>query len=99
MPTEAEIKAKYKALHDTLSESYYAGTSGLTKEEFDLQHGQIWNDMRGELIQYGYIIPPELPTPCPEFGVSNPSHSLEKKVRKIEVYLEVLSVWCKARFG
>jgi len=55
MPTEAEIKAKYKKLHDDLSESYYAGTSGLTKEEFDAQHGKIWADMEAELITEGHL--------------------------------------------
>ena len=58
MQTEAEIIAKYKALHDTLSESYYGGTRGLSKEEFDAQHGQIWNDMEAELIAAGYRQPP-----------------------------------------
>lgn len=59
MPTEAEIKAKYKNLHDDLSKSYYGGTSGLTKEEFDAQHGQIWADMEAELIAGGYLTLPE----------------------------------------
>lgn len=58
MVTEAEIKAKYKALHDELGESYYERHE-LTKEEFDLQHGKIWNDMEAELIAKGYLTPPE----------------------------------------
>jgi len=61
MPTEAEIKAKYKVQHDTLSASYYAGTSGLTKEEFDFQHGKIWSDMEAELIAEGYLTSPSPP--------------------------------------
>ena len=56
---EKEIKATYKALHDELSEAYYDGTSSLTKEEFDLQHGKIWADMEAELIAVGYLKPPE----------------------------------------
>lgn len=57
--TAEKIKTKYKTLHDELSEAYYAGTSGLTKEEFDLQHGKIWADMEAELIAEGYRQPPE----------------------------------------
>jgi len=57
--TEAEIRAYYQELHDTLSADYYAGTSGLTKEEFDIQHGQIWTDMQAALIADGYIPEPK----------------------------------------
>ena len=56
-----EIITKYKALHDTLTQSYYSGTRGLSKEEFDLQHGKIWSDMEAELIAEGYSQPPEPP--------------------------------------
>ena len=44
-----EIRVKHKKLHDELSEAYYGGTSGLTKEEFDLQHGKVWSDMDIEI--------------------------------------------------
>ena len=46
---QEEIKAKYKKLHDDLSASYYGGTSGLTKEQFDTQHGKVWSDMDIEI--------------------------------------------------
>lgn len=82
--TEAEIKAKYKARHDTLSESYYAGTSGLSKEEFDQQHGKIWDDMRKELISYGYITPPK---PRPHFEKSPPGLALGEKLKRVEEFL------------
>jgi len=50
---EAEIREKYKQLHDDLSYQYYKeGT--LSKEDFDRQHGQIWNGMETELILEGY---------------------------------------------
>ena len=61
MPTEKEIRDNYKEQHDTLTADYYGGTSGLTKEQFDIQHGQIWSNMEAELIAEGYIIPPEPP--------------------------------------
>lgn len=61
MTTEIEIKAKYKKLHDDLSEAYYGGTSGLTKEEFDIRHGKVWADMEAELIAEGYLTPPPPP--------------------------------------
>ncbi len=57
--TEKDIRDKYRKLHDDLSASYYDGKSGLTKEEFDAQHGQIWSDMEAELIAEGHIKPPE----------------------------------------
>ncbi|MBA7577926.1 hypothetical protein ES708_19782 [subsurface metagenome] len=49
MKTEKQIKTRYKKLHNKLSERYYAGTSGLTKEEFNRQHNKIWKDMETEL--------------------------------------------------
>ena len=58
MPTEVEIKAKYKELHDLLSESYY-NSHNISKEEFDIQHGKIWDDMKAELIAGSFIKPPE----------------------------------------
>jgi len=56
-----EIKARYKRQHDELSDAYYGGTSELTKEEFDIQHGQVWNDMEAELTAEGFIKLPEPP--------------------------------------
>jgi len=56
--TAKEIKAHYKELHDTLSKAYYDGSSGLSKEEFDLQHAQVWTDMEAELVAGGYLIQP-----------------------------------------
>jgi len=61
MLTETEIKTKYKAHHDELSKAYYSGTSGLTKEEFATQHGQIWADMETKLKAGGFIPEPEPP--------------------------------------
>ncbi len=61
MPTEIEIKANYKVQHDTLSKSYYNGSSGLTKEQFDSRHGQVWNDMEAKLITEGFLTIPEPP--------------------------------------
>ena len=56
--TEDEIKVRYKELHDLLSESYYI-FHNIPKEDFDLQHGQIWKDMETELIAEGYLQPPQ----------------------------------------
>lgn len=61
MLTEKQIKTKWKKQHDILSEAYYNGTSGLTKEEFDSQHGAIWEMMESELIEAGYSQLPEPP--------------------------------------
>ena len=80
MLTEKEIKATYKSQHDSLSESYYAGTSGLTKEEFDQQHGQIWDDMKSEFIAEGYLAIPE-----PARDLSSEIDELKNKITKLEL--------------
>ena len=51
-----DIIGKYKKLHDELTERYYKNHE-LTKEEFDLQHGQIWQDMEEEMANEGYVSP------------------------------------------
>ena len=55
---EAEIKAKYIQAHNELEKQYYKHRL-ITKEEFDLLHGQNWNDMEAELIAEGYRKPSE----------------------------------------
>ncbi len=61
MPTENQIKTNYKKLHDDLSDIYYDGTMGITKTDFDAQHGLIWDSMRDELIAAGHLTLPEPP--------------------------------------
>lgn len=56
--TEKQIKAEYKRLHDDLSKIYYDGIMGITKEEFDAQHGMIWDGLEAQLIAEGYLPPP-----------------------------------------
>ncbi len=87
MLTEAEIRAKYKKLHDELSDAYYAGTSELTKEEFDIQHGQIWADMEAELIAAGYRQPPPEPL---AFTASPPGTAIGKRLNNMEDFLKRL---------
>uniref|UniRef100_A0A6M3K345 Uncharacterized protein n=1 Tax=viral metagenome TaxID=1070528 RepID=A0A6M3K345_9ZZZZ len=58
MATEKEIKAKYKAQHDSLTEDYYKNKL-MSKDDFDLQHGQNWIDMEVELIVGGFFKPLE----------------------------------------
>ena len=60
MKTEVEIKAPYITSHNELGEQYYK-MGVITKEEFDLLHGQNWNDLRAELIAEGYLIIPPPP--------------------------------------
>lgn len=86
MLTEIQIKAKYKKLHDDLSEAYYSGESGLTKEEFDQQHGKVWSDMEAELIAGGFLTPPEPPLVFdPSSGTGTP-----KRLTYIEEFLAKL---------
>ena len=58
---QEEIIAKYTKQHNELSETYYAGTSGLTKEEFALQHSKIWSDMDDEIKTANDYVEPILP--------------------------------------
>ncbi len=62
MITIKETKADFKELHDLLSESYY-NFHNISKKEFDLQHGKIWDDMRAELEKASDYIPPLPPEP------------------------------------
>ncbi|GAI40765.1 unnamed protein product [marine sediment metagenome] len=77
--TEAEIIAKYKALHDTLSERYYGGTRDLSKEQFDAQHGKIWSDLEAELIAAGYRQPPE-----PVRDLPTEIDDLDRRIKDLE---------------
>lgn len=61
MLTEKEIKNTHKQLHDELSEIYYDGTMGMSKEEFDTLHGQIWETMKEDLITEGHLTISEPP--------------------------------------
>jgi hypothetical protein len=38
-----------KFFHDALSAEYYSGKSGMTKEEFDLQHAAVWDGLEEDL--------------------------------------------------
>ena len=58
---QEEIRAKYKKLHDELSEAFYAGTSGLTKEQFDTQHGKVFSNMDAELKMASDYVEPVPP--------------------------------------
>jgi len=61
MITKKQIKDNWKKQHDILSAAYYAGKTGLTKAEFDSQHGAIWEMSESELIEAGYK---EIPQPA-----------------------------------
>ncbi len=58
--TENEIKVKYTELHDSLSKKYYQDKA-ISKEDFDAQHCQVWEDMKTELISEGLLSVPETP--------------------------------------
>ena len=77
---QEEIRAKYKKQHDELSEAFYAGTSGLTKEEFDLQHGKVWSDMDIEIkIASDYV------EPVPPRNALAEITKLEERIAALEV--------------
>jgi len=76
--TAEEIKAKYKTLHDDFTEGYYRGSSGLTKETFDIQHGKIWADMEAEIKTASDYIVPE------------PVKDLAQRVSELEAKIAVL---------
>ena len=78
MLTEKEIKTNYKELHDLLSESYYS-FHNISKEEFDIQHSQIWANMKAELIAEGHLTIPE------------PPRDLAKEIDKLKARLDVVA--------
>ena len=79
MITEKQIKTIFKQLHDDLSDIYYDGTMGLTKEEFDQQHGMMWGIMEEELIAEGYLTIPEPPR-----DLAAEMTNLEQRVKMLE---------------
>ncbi|MCW3992755.1 MAG: hypothetical protein NWE79_08590 [Candidatus Bathyarchaeota archaeon] len=54
MPTMKEIRAKYKGIHDGLSDQFYFQKS-IDKMTFDTLHAKCWNDMQQELLDNGYL--------------------------------------------
>ena len=79
MDSEAGIRRKYKEYHDLFSWSFYSGTSGLTKEQFDLQHGQIWANMEADLIAAGFLVPAKSPR-----DLGKEIDELKVRVKKLE---------------
>ena len=55
-----EIKQRYLLKHDTLTSDYYE-KGLLSKEEFDQDHGKLWNDYWQELLDKGLIVESEPP--------------------------------------
>jgi len=55
--TVPEIKRFYLNQHDLLSKSYYQDKT-LSKEEFDILHGQVWSSLNDELKLKGFIKEP-----------------------------------------
>lgn len=79
MATEAEIKDKYKEIHDNLSEDYYKNHL-MDKEGFDFLHGQNWDDMETELIAEGYR---QLSEPVRDLGAE--VDELKAKVEQLKI--------------
>ena len=77
---QEEIRVNYTKQHDILSKAYYGGTSGLTKEQFDTQHGKVWSDMDVELkIASDYVEPV-------------PPRNLEAEIDALKARISVLEV-------
>jgi hypothetical protein len=82
---EKEIKAKYKKLHDEATEGYYSGASGWTKEEFNVIHAQIWNDMESELRAGDFLPPPGPDYKALYAGAATDKAKLEVIAKKLEL--------------
>ena len=80
MLSEKQIRENWKNQHAILSRAYYSGTSGLTKEEFDSQHGACWEMLESELIEAGYK---QLPIPPRDLIAE--IDDLEKRIQKLEI--------------
>jgi hypothetical protein len=64
--TTAEIKAKHRKRHDTLSRKFYtkkhsAGVTPQEQEEFDLAHAKVWADMEAEIKKASDYVAPVPP--------------------------------------
>ena len=77
--TKKELTDQARTDHDTLSGAYYGGDSGLSKIDFDLQHGQIWIDLEAALIAGGFK-----ETPIPPRDLEAEIDVLKVKIAKLE---------------
>ncbi len=77
--TEQQIRASFKMVHDELSEDYYSGKSGMSKEEFDTRHAGNWQDLEAVLIAAGFLEPV-----VPGRDFANELELLEARVKRLE---------------
>lgn len=54
MPTRKQIKEFYQKLHNDITVKFYREHS-LTREQFDAQHKQCWEDYRNEMFVNGFM--------------------------------------------
>lgn len=84
MATKAEIMAKYKEMHDDLTQRFYQKHE-LEKEEFDAQHARIWMDMEAELkLADDYVEP----GPSEIDMILQQTAELEKRISRLETHFE-----------
>lgn len=76
---KAELTRSYQKAHAELSDAFYAGETGLTKAQFDFQHGKIWSGYEAALIAAGHRPAPTLPR-----DLAAEIDSLEGRIRKLE---------------
>lgn len=57
---QKQIDQKYLKQHSDLEIRYYKNKE-IPKDEFDLLHGELWDNRRNELIEAGLITIPEPP--------------------------------------
>lgn len=57
---QKQIDQKYRKQHSDLETRYYKNGE-ISKEEFDLLHGELWDSHKNELVEAGLITIPEPP--------------------------------------
>jgi hypothetical protein len=86
MPTIAEIRAKYKKLHDDLSIPFYekkhsVGVTPQEQADFDTQHAKIWADYDAEIKTASDYVEP-IPPRDPEVEIDELKIRLENLEKK-----------------
>ena len=77
--TKDEIIAEHVKIHEELEVRYYKEGS-LAKEEFDLFHGENWNNLEASLILHGFLEPRGIIRHLDE-----ELDELKERVRKLEL--------------
>lgn len=81
---QADIREKYKRLHDDLAERFYR-KGEMSQGEFDAAHRRIWADMEAELKLADDYVEPE---PFEADVVLRRITELEERITRLDAHFE-----------